>query len=281
MSKSQKSEVKKIVPCLDVKDGRVVKGIKFVNLRDAGDPVEFAQFYENEGADELVFLDITATVEKRKTVKDLVQRVADAISIPFCVGGGIASMDDVAAVLDSGADKVSLNTAAVKNPNLLEQISEKYGSEHLVCAIDARRVYVPVKKAEASGRKFFFENENSNEAFMYDVLTHGGTKSAGLDAIDWAVKVKELGVGEILPTSKDKDGTKDGYDLKLTSAIAYETKLPVTASGGAGTIEHIYEALTKGKATSALAASIFHFREVSIKEVKKYCSDKGLNMILQ
>ncbi|MHA1689224.1 MAG: imidazole glycerol phosphate synthase subunit HisF, partial [Promethearchaeota archaeon] len=219
-------DYKKIVPCLDIKEGRVVKGIQFIKLRDAGDPVEFARYYEKEGADELVFLDITATIEKRKTVVNLVKKVADAISIPFTVGGGIASMEDARAILDAGADKVSLNTAAVKNPNLLKEISKEYGSKRLVCAIDAKRVYL--------------ENESSvsdktvvkvgDKYCWFDVLTHGGTKSTGKDAIKWAQEAKLLGVGEILPTSKDFDGVKNGYDLELTRSIAEATNLPVIAS---------------------------------------------------
>lgn len=270
------TEYKKIVPCLDVKNGRVVKGIQFVNLRDAGDPVEFGKYYEKEGADELVFLDITATVEKRKTVADLVRKVASGISIPFTVGGGIASMEDVKAILDAGADKVSLNSAAVKNPDLLVKISNEYGSERLVCAIDGKRVYVD-SKDNAKDKTIV---KTGGKFCWFDVMTHSGTKSTGLDAIKWAKKVKELGVGEILPTSKTYDGTKNGYDLEMTREIAEVTGLPVTASGGAGTVQHILEAFTIGKATKALAASIFHFREISIKECKKFCVKNGVSMRL-
>ena len=269
-------DYKKIVPCLDVKDGRVVKGIEFENLRDAGNPVEFAEYYEKEGADELVFLDITATLEKRKTVVNLVKKVAEVISISFTVGGGIASMEDVQAILDAGADKVSLNTAAVKSPELLEEISSEYGSKRLVCAIDGKRIYVDRKEDEPDknlmpvGDKYCY----------FEVLTHGGNKFTGMDAVEWSKKVKELGVGEILPTSKDFDGVKEGYDLKMTRAIAEATGLPVTASGGAGNAHHILEAFTEGKAAAALAASIFHFREVTIKEVKHYCAEHGVKMRL-
>lgn len=270
------SEYKKIVPCLDVKDGRVVKGIKFVNLRDAGDPVEFAQYYQEEGADELVFLDITATVEKRKTVTDLVEKVADGISIPFTVGGGISSMEDVEAILNAGADKISVNSAGVRNPDFLAEISKEYGSERLVSAIDGKRIYV--KSKEKAPDKTLVEVEG--KYCWFDVLTHGGTKSTGMDAIQWAEKVAELGVGEILPTSKTYDGTKNGYDLEMTRMIAEKTGLPVTASGGAGTAQHILEAFTKGKAEAALAASIFHFREISIREVKEYCMEHGVKMKL-
>ncbi|MHA1661242.1 MAG: imidazole glycerol phosphate synthase subunit HisF [Promethearchaeota archaeon] len=268
------SDYKKIVPCLDVKDGRVVKGIQFVNLKDAGDPVEFGKYYQEEGADELVFLDITATVEKRKTVVDLVKRVADSVSIPFTVGGGIASMADVNAILNAGANKVSLNSAAVKNPNLLEKISNEYGSKCLVCAIDGKRVYINYKE-DAIDKTVV---KVGDKYCWFDVLTHGGTKSTGMDAIQWAKKVKTLGVGEILPTSKDFDGVKEGYDLELTRTIAETTGLPVTASGGAGTVQHILEAFTIGKAAAALAASIFHFREITIKEVKEYCTKNGITM---
>ena len=276
MKKKKMADYKKIVPCLDVKDGRVVKGIQFINLKDAGDPVEFGKYYEEEGADELVFLDITATVEKRKTVVNLVQKVATNVSIPFTVGGGIASMEDVEAILDAGADKVSLNSAAVRDPDLLTEISNEYGSERLVCAIDGNRVYVDSEDAALDkslvkvGDKFCW----------FDVMTHSGTKSTGMDAIKWAKKVKELGVGEILPTSKTYDGTKDGYDLEMTKGIVEATGLPVTASGGAGTAHHILEAFKIGKATAALAASIFHFREITIKEVKEYCAKNGIPMRL-
>ncbi len=270
------SDFKKIVPCLDVKDGRVVKGIQFVNLRDAGDPVEFGKYYEEEGADELVFLDITATVEKRKTVVDLVKKVADGISIPFAVGGGIASMEDAKSILEAGADKVSLNSAAVRIPDLLAEISKEFGPERLVCAIDGNRVYV--NSEEEVPDKTLFRVED--KFCWFDVMTHSGSKSTGMDAIQWAKKVKELGVGEILPTSKTYDGTKDGYDLEMTRGIAEATGLPITASGGAGTVHHILEAFTIGKAAAALAASIFHFREINIKEVKEYCAKNGISMNL-
>ena len=270
------TDYKKIVPCLDVKDGRVVKGIQFVNLRDAGDPVEFGRFYEEEGADELVFLDITATVEKRKTVVNLVKSVADGVSIPFAVGGGIVSMEDVQAILDAGADKVSLNSAAVRTPEILAEISNEFGSERLVCAIDGNRVYIN-SEDEAPDKTLF---KVGDKFCWFDVMTHSGTKSTGMDAIKWAIKVKELGVGEILPTSKTYDGTKEGYDLEMTRGIAEATGLPVTASGGAGNVQHILEAFTKGKAAAALAASIFHFREITIKDCKEYCSRNGVQMRL-
>ncbi|MFX0101851.1 MAG: imidazole glycerol phosphate synthase subunit HisF [Candidatus Hodarchaeota archaeon] len=270
------TDYKKIVPCLDVKDGRVVKGIQFVNLRDAGDPVEFAQFYEQEGADVLVFLDITATVEKRKTVVELVKKVADGISIPFAVGGGIASLEDASAILDAGADKVSLNSAAVRNPPVLSEISKEHGSERLVCAIDVDRVYVE-NEEDAPDKTVV---QVGDKKCWFDVLTHSGTKPTGKDAIQWAMKVKELGAGEILPTSKTFDGAKNGFDLEMTRAIAEATGLPITASGGAGTVQHMLEAFTIGKASAALAASIFHFREITIKEVKEYCAANGIPMKL-
>ncbi|MFX1259694.1 MAG: imidazole glycerol phosphate synthase subunit HisF [Promethearchaeota archaeon] len=266
------SNYKKIVPCLDVKNGRVVKGVKFEYLRDAGDPVEFGKFYEEEGADELVFLDITATVEKRKTVVDLVKKVAEKISIPFTVGGGIASIEDVEAILNAGADKVSLNSAVVKSPELLEQISKEYGKERLICAIDGKRVFID-SEDEAKDKTLV---KIGNKFCWFDVLTHSGTKSTGKDAIKWAKKVKELGAGEILPTSKDFDGVKEGYDIELTRTIKEATGLPITASGGAGTVQHILEAFTIGKADKALAASIFHFREITIEEVKEFCAKNGI-----
>ncbi len=257
-----------------MKGGRVVKGIQFEGLRDAGDPVEFAQFYEKEGADELVFLDISATLEKRKTMVNLAKKVADVISIPFCVGGGIASIEDAQLVLDAGADKISINSAAVRNPDLLREISQKYGSKCLVLAIDAKRVEITDNIVQ--------EDKNivqiNQKPYWFDVVTHGGTRSTGMDAINWAKRATQLGVGEILPTSKDFDGVKNGYDLELTRGIAEASNLPVIASGGAGTLKHILEAFTLGKATGALAASIFHFREITITQAKKYCMDHGIEM---
>jgi cyclase len=270
------ADYKKIVPCLDVKDGRVVKGIQFINLRDAGDPVEFGKYYEDEGADELVFLDITATVEKRKTVVELVEKVAKNISIPFTVGGGIASLEDADAILNAGADKISLNSAAVRNPDILAKISREYGSERLVCAIDGDRVYVDSEE-EAKDKNLAKVGE---KFCWFNVMTHSGTQSTGMDAIEWSKKVKEFGVGEILPTSKTYDGVKEGYDLEMTRMIAEATGLPITASGGAGNAQHILEAFTIGKAAAALAASIFHFKEVTIREVKEYCSKNGIFMNL-
>ncbi|TXT58324.1 MAG: Imidazole glycerol phosphate synthase subunit HisF [Promethearchaeota archaeon] len=271
------TEYKKIIPCLDVKNGRVVKGIQFVNLRDAGNPVEFAQYYQEEGADELVFLDITATVEKRKTVVDLVKKVAEGITIPFTVGGGISTIEDVQDILNAGADKVSVNSAGVKNPQFIEKICNEFGSECIVSAIDGKRIYMNTID-DAEDKTLFKIGERY---CWFDVLTHGGTKSTGIDAIKWAEQVKELGVGSILPTSKTFDGTKEGYDLVMTRGIAEATKLPVIASGGAGTAQHILEAFIEGKAAAALAASIFHFRELTIREVKEYCMQNGISMKME
>jgi len=267
-------EYKKIVPCLDMKGGRVVKGVQFVNIRDAGDPVELAKYYQKEGADELVFLDISATVEKRKTAVDLASKVAKNLSIPFCVGGGITSLEDARAILEGGASKVSINSAAVKRPELLAEISREFGSNRLVLAIDVKRVYVD-SPDQATDKTLLKEG---GRYFWFDVLINGGTKSTGMDAIQWAKQARALGIGELLPTSKDTDGTKAGYDLEITRLLKDATGLPVTASGGAGTLQHILEAFTIGKADAALAASIFHFREVTIKQAKEYCIRHGVPM---
>ena len=250
--------IKRIIPCLDVKEGRVVKGIKFGDLRDAGDPVAMAVEYEAQGADELVFLDITATIEGRKTMVHLVKQVADNISIPFTVGGGIRTLDDISALLEAGADKVSLGTAAVKNPDLVIEAAREFGRGRIVAAIDARRT--------AAGK--------------WETLTHGGTESAGVDAVSWAQEMEKRGAGEILLTSFDRDGTKDGYDLELTRAVSETVQIPVIASGGAGKLEHIYQAVTIGKADGALAASIFHYREYTIREVKEYLAERGVSVRL-
>jgi len=248
----------RIIPCLDVKDGRVVKGVKFVNLRDARDPVEAAQAYCKEGADELVFLDIFATVENRKTRLEWVKRVADVVTIPFAVGGGIGSIEDMEALIKLGVDKVSINTAAVKNPELIKEANKKFGKDKLVVAIDGR------KNPKGSGLP------------RLEVVVKSGTESTGLDIVDWAKRVETLGAGEILLTSKDADGTKAGYDLEMTKAVAEAVKIPVIASGGAGKLEHLYEAVTVGKAAAVLAASIFHFGEISIPEAKRYLKGKGI-----
>jgi len=248
----------KVIPCLDVKEGRVVKGIKFVNLRDARDPVEAAEAYCNEGADELVFLDIFATVENRGTRLEWVRKVAEKVTIPFAVGGGIRNIEDMKALFDIGVDKVSINTAAVKNPQLITEASRKFGKERLVVAIDGRK------------------NPPGSDLPRLEVVVESGSEATGMEIADWAKKVEELGAGEILLTSKDADGTKEGYDLEMTKAVAEAVNIPVTASGGAGKLEHLYEAVTIGKASAVLAASIFHFREVSISEAKRYLKEKGI-----
>ena len=246
---------KRIIPCLDVDAGRVVKGIRFVSLVDAGDPVEQGKRYDLEGADELTFLDITASSDKRAIVAGLVRRVADEVFIPLCVGGGLASIEDVRAVLRAGADKVSLNTAAVERPELITEGATVFGSQCMVVAIDARR------RKEGRG---------------WDVYTHGGRRNIGWDAVEWAARAESLGAGEILLTSMDRDGTRDGYDIELTRAISDTVSIPVIASGGAGRLEHFYEALTAGGASAVLAASLFHFGEFQIGEVKSYLRERGV-----
>ncbi len=250
---------KRIVPCLDVKDGRVVKGVRFVDLRDAGDPVEAALAYDAQGADELVFLDITASHEARDIMLDVVRRTAEAIYMPLTVGGGIRSVEDVRRLLRAGADKVSLNTAALERPELIGQASERFGSQCIVVAIDARR-----------------EPGRSDDPPHWGVYTHGGRRSAGRDAIEWAREAVEHGAGEILLTSMDRDGTKDGYDLELTRAVSQAVTVPVIASGGAGSLEHLYEGLGEGCADAALAASIFHFGTHTIAEAKAYLRGRGV-----
>jgi len=250
--------VVRIIPCLDVKDGRVVKGINFVNLRDARDPVEASETYCREGADELVFLDIFATVESRKTRFEWVKRVCEVVTVPFAVGGGIASLEDMQTLFDLGVSKVSINTAAVRNPELIKTSSNKFGKERLVVAIDGR------KTPPGTGLP------------RLEVVVKSGSESTGIDIVDWAKRVEELGAGEILLTSKDADGTKEGYDLEMTRAVAEAVSIPVTASGGAGKLEHLYEAVTIGKASAVLAASIFHFGEISIPEAKRYLKEKGI-----
>ncbi len=247
---------KRIIPCLDIKDGRVVKGVRFQDLSDVGDPVEIAALYEKEGADELAFLDIGATVEKRKTLLPWVKKVAGRISIPLTVGGGMGSLEDIARVLEAGASKIAINTAAVRNPDLIREASQKFGKEKIMVAIDTRR-----NPAMPSG---------------YEVVIEGGKTPTGKDAIAWAKEVRDLGAGGILPTSIDADGTKKGYDIDSIRLIAEATDLPVIASGGAGNLEHLYQALTKGKADAVLAASIFHFKEYTIREAKEYLKKKGV-----
>ena len=252
---------KRVVPCLDVKDGRVVKGVRFVDLRDAGDPVEAALAYDAQGADELVFLDITASHEARDTMLDVVRRTAEGIYMPLTVGGGIRSVDDVRRLLRAGADKISLNTAALERPAVIREAVERFGSQCIVVAIDARR-----------------EPARPDEPPRWGVSTHGGRRPAGRDAIDWAREAVALGAGEILLTSMDRDGTKDGYDLELTRAVSQSVSVPVIASGGAGSLEHLYEGLVGGCADAALAASIFHFGTHTIAEAKAYLRRRGVEV---
>ena len=258
---------KRIIPCLDVKDGRVVKGVSFVNLRDAGDPVEVAKVYDEQGADELVFLDITASHEKRKTIIDVVMRTAEQVFMPLTVGGGIKNLDDIRNLLKAGCDKVSINTTAVENPEFIKEASERFGSQCIVVAIDAKKA-----KGQGSGDK----GQEETQAPMWEVYTHGGRKPTGIDAVKWAKKMEEYGAGEILLTSMDKDGTKDGYDIELTKAVSEAVTIPVIASGGAGNLEHLYDGLTKGKADAVLAASIFHYKEYTIREAKEFLRKKGV-----
>jgi cyclase len=245
---------KRIIPCLDVDKGRVVKGVNFVNLRDAGDPVENGRFYDEEGADELVFLDITASSDRRDIILKMIKGVAETVHIPFCVGGGIRTVDDVRLILENGADKISINTAVVENPFVVTESARRFGSQCIVVAIDAKR----------------------NDRGSFNVYLHGGRTPTSLDAIEWAVRVQELGAGEILLTSMDRDGTKIGYDLELTRKVAEAVTIPVIASGGAGTIDHLHQGLVEGKADAVLAASIFHFREISIAEAKRELKSRGV-----
>lgn len=248
---------KRIIPCLDVNNGRVVKGVNFVNLRDAGDPVEIAAAYDKAGADELVFLDITASSDARGTVVEMVRRVAEKVFIPFTVGGGIRTVDDFRAILREGADKISINSAAINRPELISEAADKFGSQCVVVAIDAR------KRADGSG---------------WNIYKNGGRVDTGIDALEWAIKADKLGAGEILLTSMDCDGTKSGYDLELTSLIARNVSVPVIASGGAGKLEHFYDTLTRGEADAALAASLFHYKELEIREVKEYLKNHNVSV---
>ena len=250
---------KRIIPCLDVDNGRVVKGVNFVNLRDAGDPVEIAAAYDKAGADELVFLDITASSDNRRTVVDMVCKVAETVFIPFTVGGGIRTVEDFRMLLREGADKISINSSAIANPQLIRDAADKFGSQCVVVAIDAR------KREDGSG---------------WNIYKNGGRVDVGIDAIEWAKKVESLGAGEILLTSMDCDGTKAGYDLELTKAVAESVSIPVIASGGAGTVEHFKEALTDGGADAALAASLFHYKELEIRQVKEYLREQGISVRL-
>ena len=248
---------KRIIPCLDVKDGRVVKGVNFVNLRDAGDPVETAKFYNSQGADELVFLDITATHEKRKTIIDIVERTASEVFMPFTVGGGIRTVDDFRDILRAGADKVGVNSAAVLDKSIISKAADKFGSQCVVCAIDAK----------------FIDGK-------YYVFIEGGRKNAGLDAVEWAKEVEKLGAGEILLTSMDTDGTKKGYDIELTKRVVESVNIPVIASGGGGSLEHFYDVFENAGADAALAATLFHYRELTVGEVKQYLKGRGIEVRL-
>jgi cyclase len=281
---------KRIIPCLDVRDGRVVKGVSFQNLTDAGDPVENAKFYDEQGADELVFLDITASHEKRKIILDVVARTADDVFMPLTVGGGIRTLDDIRDLLNSGCDKISINTTAVHDPYFIKRASERFGSQCIVIAIDAKRV--ADKLSGATKEKWFndpflkgvclelptshFSLPTSHLPLTWAISTHGGRKMRLINAVKWAEKMEELGAGEILLTSMDRDGTKDGYDIELTRTISEAVSIPVIASGGVGILEHLYKGLIDGKADAVLAASIFHYREYSIKEAKEYLKSKGV-----
>jgi cyclase len=246
---------KRIIPCLDVKDGRVVKGVSFVNLRDAGDPVEVATIYDHEGADELCFLDITASHENRKTIIDVVEQTASRVFMPLTVGGGVRTLDDIRALLNAGADKVSINTTAVQQPEFVRKAARRFGTQCIVVAIDAKR---------------------SEQAGQWQVFTHGGRKATGLDVIEWAQRMEGYGAGEILLTSMDQDGCQSGYDLALTATVSERLSIPVIASGGVGSLEHLYDGLVKGKADAVLAASIFHYRTYTIQDAKAYLRDRGV-----
>lgn len=251
---------KRIIPCLDVKDGRVVKGVSFVNLRDAGDPVEVAAIYDREGADELCFLDITASHENRKTIIDVVEQTAARVFMPVTVGGGVRTLDDIRALLNAGADKVSINTTAVQQPEFVREAAQRFGTQCIVVAIDAKR-------QEAGGQ--------------WQVYTHGGRKATGLDAVEWAQRMEGYGAGEILLTSMDQDGRQNGYDLELTAAVSARLSIPVIASGGVGTLEHLYDGLVQGKADAVLAASIFHYRTHTIQQAKTYLRERGVPVRLE
>jgi cyclase len=271
---------KRIIPCLDVKDGRVVKGINFIDLRDAGDPVENARVYDEQGADELTYLDITASAERRKILLEVVRRTAEEVFMPLTVGGGIRTLEDIRELLQAGADKVSLNTAAVQNPDFVHRASEKFGSQCIVVAIDAKRR--PAEKGlwaladEIAQKGNGYDLASLGGKIFWEVFIHGGRTPTGIDTLEWAKKVEEWGAGEILLTSMDRDGTKEGYDLPLTRIFSDTLTIPVIASGGAGTMEHLLEALVQGRASAVLAASIFHFREHTVKEVKAYLKERGV-----
>jgi cyclase len=275
---------KRVIPCLDVKDGRVVKGINFIRLRDAGDPVENARAYDEQGADELTFLDITASAERRKIILDVVRKTAEEVFMPLTVGGGIRTLEDIRELLRAGADKVSINTAAVENADLVREASEKFGSQCIVVAIDAKRA--PAEEGLwASADQVALKGDGSEMAGLgqrlsWEVYIHGGRTPTGLDALEWARKMERNGAGEILLTSMDRDGTKEGYDIPLTRVISDALSIPIVASGGAGTFEHLRQALVQGRADAVLAASIFHYREHTVREVKEYLRKSGLRIRL-
>jgi len=251
---------KRIIPCLDVDNGRVVKGIKFVNIKDAGDPVEVAKKYNDQGADEITFLDITASSDKRKTILNVVEKVASQVFIPLTVGGGISSVNDIRSLLNSGADKITINTAAINNPDLISNASQAVGNQCIVVAIDAKRVI------------------NKSNKLEWEIYTHGGRNPTGINAIDWAVNMENRGAGELLVTSMDKDGTKEGFDLELMQRISNKVNIPIIASGGVGNLNHLYEGINIGQADAVLAASIFHFGTYTVQEAKDYLSKKGINV---
>ena len=261
---------KRIIPCLDVRDGRVVKGVNFVNIRDAGDPVENARYYDEQGADELVFLDITASHEKRGIILDVVRHTANEIFMPLTVGGGIREIDDIRNLLNAGCDKVAINTTAVHNPGFIRKAAERFGSQCIVVAIDAKR------RTGAPGEPPEWAMSNPFPPETFEVFTHGGRKPKGIDAVKWAKYMEEMGAGEILLTSMDRDGTKNGFDIELTRAVSEAVGIPVIASGGVGNLEHIYDGLTTGKADAALAASIFHYREYTVRDCKEYLQKRGV-----
>lgn len=259
---------KRIIPCLDVKDGRVVKGVNFVDLRDAGDPVEVAQRYDQEGADELTFLDITASHERRKIILDVVRKTAETVFMPLTVGGGVREIQDIRDLLNAGADKVSINTAAVHRPEFVKEAAERFGSQCIVVAIDAKN------------QKSKIKSQKENDPKQWEVYIHGGRTPTGQDAVEWAQRMESYGAGEILLTSMDRDGTKEGYDIPLTKAIAEAVTIPVIASGGVGNLQHIYEGLTAGSADAALAASIFHYREYTVRQCKDFLAERGVRVRL-
>ena len=265
---------KRVIPCLDVDNGRVVKGVHFAEVKDAGDPVEFAQKYIKQGADELIFLDITASQQGRETMRNVVRKVASVIDIPFTVGGGIKKLEDARDILLNGADKVSINTAAVKNPELINELMSIFGKQCIVVAIDAKRNY------GKGGKKFFYDRVQNKKEFWFEVRIYGGKEGTGIDAIEWATQVESRGAGEILLTSIDSDGTENGYDIMLTKAICQATRIPIIASGGCGSPKHMLEVFEKADVDAALAASIFHYEKSTIDKVKKYLKKNGIKIRL-